>query len=298
MPSSRARHQILKGSIRRLRRTLKGISRGKPEAIHAARIATRRLRELVPLLGLSRRSTRRIVRQLRAGGRRLGKVRDVDTQMDLLEELSQLDRASGPLMGRLRDNLGGESADRRRRLARRKLERRLARTLTRLERAVDKLDGKPPGGAGELASVAALIGRRARALKDSLNRAGAFYEPDALHDVRLAVKRLRYAAELSAGETELPGAADFLLLRRTQDVLGRLNDGQVLVDRLRAEERASRTADAAASKEVDRMASLLETHGRRLHARFLRGRPALLDLCERWAPTIKGASRGRRRTGR
>src|SRR5829696_3083912 len=120
-------NSILTDRLGPLRRSLKGVSRGSPSAIRSARIATRRLRELVPMLGLDRRLTRKIVRRLRKSGRRLGKVRDVDTQLILASELLTIHSVKGALLRSFRDDLARESARRRTRLANRKLELRLQR---------------------------------------------------------------------------------------------------------------------------------------------------------------------------
>ena len=290
-----ARNKILKDRLRPLRRSLGGVSRGRPSAIHSARIATRRLRELVPLLGLGRSSTREIVRRLRQGGRRLGAVRDVHTQLLLADELLALERAGGALLRRLRDNLAHESARRHARLANRKLELRLEKAMKLLRKAADRADERKPDRANLVESVPALVERRIRNLRESLERVGTFYQPDALHRVRIAAKRLRYAAEVAADATGTPGAADIRLLKRTQDVLGKLRDAQVLLEHLRAEEQVAGAADAATSEECARLASLLDTRGRQLHARFLRERPALLELCDRWVASVTKASRRRQR---
>ena len=51
--------------------------------------------------------------------------------------------------------------------------------------------------------------------------------------MRIAVKKLRYALELAADADHVKASPDLRQLRRVQDVLGRLHDLQVLVDRAR-----------------------------------------------------------------
>jgi len=288
-------NKILNDRLRPLRRSLKGVSRGNPSAIHAARIATRRLRELVPMLGLEQRVARQIVRRLRNGGRRLGKVRDVDTQLILAGELLTLDRKKGALLRRVRDDLADESARCRTRLANRKLELKLEKAARLLRNACDRADDRQPYRSHVIDSAPALMVRRTRNLRELLERVGAAYQPDALHRVRIAAKKLRYVAEVAGDVTGTPGAADIRLLKRTQDVLGKLRDAQVMLEHLRATVPASSVEGVDASGDYDRVSSLLETHGRYLHARFLRRRQGLLGLCRRWSALFTEASPRRQR---
>src|SRR2546422_281093 len=70
-------------------------------------------------------------------------------------------------------------------------------------------------------------------LAETMAAAGAMYLPDRLHAVRIAVKKLRYAFEVSAEITGRHAPLDLDHLRRTQALLGRLHDLQVLIDRVR-----------------------------------------------------------------
>jgi CHAD domain-containing protein len=56
---------------------LAGVRTWDEEAIHQSRMASRRLRELVPLLELDHGTMRRVGRQLRRVTRRLGKLREI-----------------------------------------------------------------------------------------------------------------------------------------------------------------------------------------------------------------------------
>ena len=58
---------------------------GRPDSIHDARIATRRIREVLPLLPtMAARQWPRSVHTDQAIGRSLGKVRDADARIGLL----------------------------------------------------------------------------------------------------------------------------------------------------------------------------------------------------------------------
>jgi CHAD domain-containing protein len=99
------------------------------------------------------------------------------------------------------------------------------------------------------------------------------YSPEAIHAVRIAAKKLRYAFEL-AQELRLLGSRGVLpRLRNIQDTLGRLHDLQVLHVRV---DEARASADAAdRTAALDELAALLEEDSRQLHARFVARRDAL-----------------------
>ena len=78
----------------------------------------------------------------------------------------------------------------------------------------------------------ARVTHRALALKTALAEAGALYLPERLHVVRIALKKLRYACEVAPrrrGQYQSRTRS----LKRGQDILGRLHDVQVLLDRIR-----------------------------------------------------------------
>ena len=76
--------------------------------------------------------------------------------------------------------------------------------------------------------------RRALALSHAIDEAGAVYLPERLHAVRIALKKL---ATRSSCDVEARGPEEHrrscATLKRIQELLGRLHDLQVLVDRVR-----------------------------------------------------------------
>ena len=82
-----------------------------------------------------------------------------------------------------------------------------------------------------------------------------------------------------------------------QALLGRLHDLQVLADRVRhVQASLGRRRDARRSwRELDGLVSALEDDCRRLHARYVRERDGLLDLCERLSARARLRRPGRRR---
>src|SRR5205823_8260541 len=70
-----------------LTRMFPGVDGGDIHAVHQTRVASRRLREVVPVLQLDGRAAHRLTRKLRKLTRRLGHVRELDVLGLLLDEL-------------------------------------------------------------------------------------------------------------------------------------------------------------------------------------------------------------------
>src|ERR1700674_3141365 len=90
------RNDLLRSQLDRFTRTLDGVEAGEIGAVHRVRVASRRLRELLPILGIEQAGVRRLGRRLRKVTRRLGGVRDLDVLPVLVDEL----RESGRLPAR------------------------------------------------------------------------------------------------------------------------------------------------------------------------------------------------------
>jgi CHAD domain-containing protein len=128
------------------------------------------------------------------------------------------------------------------------------------------------------------VARRGERLAAAMRDAGAVYLTERLHTVRIALKKFRYASELSA---EIAGSprdaqtkADLRTLKHAQDILGRMHDLQVLIDRVR-QIQAADASDAKAERELEALVDTLENDCRRLHARYVRDRVALAAICVR-----------------
>ena len=130
-------------------------------------------------------------------------------------------------------------------------------------------------------AIDARVARRASTLAAAIADAGAVYLSERLHTVRITVKKLRYALELAADADHVKSTPDLRQLRRTQDILGRLHDLQVLVDRARDVQVALAPPDLNRWRELDAFVVALEEDCRRLHGRYMHDREALLALCMR-----------------
>jgi CHAD domain-containing protein len=257
---------------------------GDEHAIHQARVATRRLREIVPVV-IDTRSRRgeRLRRRLKRLTAALGPVRELDVALTLLNT-----RAAGqpaPAAMALRAHL-----TERRRAAFEHLREacdpgRARRLLSRLADLVRDRDLASRRGHGGLPSrerrrLARGVIDRARDLGTAVADAGAILIVERVHAVRIAAKRLRYALELT-GELRLARTAALVSsLRAMQDVLGKLHD----LDVLRTEGGRVRTdlpLDSIVAKDLGRLSDDIDADIRVLHARYLRGARALAALTDR-----------------
>jgi len=205
---------------------IQGVRRARdPECIHRMRVASRRLRAtldlLRPVLGEQLQAFRDGFRRMT---RALGRARDLDVQIEVLQELlgtSPLEAGAG-----LRRLLM------RRRQARARQQRRVHKALARLEgdRLVAVLEGA-------LANLGIRSSERWPLLPVVLGRVEELLtfapvvrdarQVEALHRMRIAGKRLRYTLELL-----LPLAPEALephirTAKRLQEILGEIHDADV-----------------------------------------------------------------------
>jgi CHAD domain-containing protein len=268
---------------------LHGVEAGEPRAIHRTRVATRRLRELLPVLQLDGRTARKLGRRLRRITRRLGAIRELDVLLDVMAELQKSRRYPSHVLGRITGDIRTARNSAREDVIGKPLVSELQRVSRKLEAAAGELkDGESKHGEHKLSrgrgwywAIDARVSRRATTLSKAVDDAGALYLPERLHVVRIALKKLRYAVEVAGEATGADRAADLRALKRGQDLLGRLHDFQVLIDRVRRAQASLDPPDAAVSRHLDHLVVGLEQQCRRLHARYVRERSALAAICAR-----------------
>jgi CHAD domain-containing protein len=278
---------------------LPGVESGDIKAVHRARVASRRLRELLPLLALEPKTARKLGRRLRKATRQLGGVRELDVLLTLTDELHESGRYSEKAVRRVaadvrgtRDKIRKSFSGGKRPLAE---LRRVARALAKVERKLRAAEKPRRGGAWTWA-IDARISRRAQTLLRAVEKAGSIYLSERLHDVRIALKKLRYAVELGTDAAGAKPDADLKALKRLQTLLGRLHDQQVLVDRVRSVQAALDPPDLVIWHDLDVLIIALDRNCRRLHARYVHDRSQLVDICQRLAARssgMRGASSGR-----
>jgi CHAD domain-containing protein len=301
MPVSTTRSELLRTRLRRFTRALQGVEQEDVRALHQARVAARRLRELIPVLELESGTARKLGRRLRKVTARLGTVRELDVLHLLIDELHVSRRTSSAALGRV-----GMAVSKARDEARKRLlahlptaeMRRLARKLDRIAGEVQRAEStssKTTARSWRWAIDARAAGRASR-LSTAIADAGALYLPERLHAVRIAGKKLRYAVELWAEAVREPARADLRALKRSQALLGRMCDLQVLIDRVRRTQASLTPPSVTVWRDLDALRSSLEDDCRRLHARYMRIRDTLSAVAarhsgQRHVPTARAPSR-------
>jgi CHAD domain-containing protein len=269
---------LLQRRARALIDALPGAIAGDAAALHRARVASRRLREALPVAGAAasggaQRKVRKLARRLT---RALGTVRELDVTLQILEERAEADDGHGSAIDRARGMVRVERERRRSDMLRRlsqinpdKLQRRLA-SFTAEVAAADNDAWRR--------ALAARLAHRARRLQQAIARAGAIYFPARLHVVRIAAKQLRYTLELAAeaGLTEVRPLVSSV--KRAQTTLGQLQDLQVVLRQVDAAS-AEPGLEPAARAGLARLAQTIEEDSRRAHGRYLRSAPRLAAVC-------------------
>ena len=253
-----------------LARALPKAASGNEGAVHRARVATRRLREAVPVTG----GDESLARDLRRLTRALGPVREMDVCRALIRDLAAECAWPSRLVNRL-DDACAEERDR--------ALHRLVSTAervdgARLERTIETLaaeNDRPVAARAIREALRSRVVRRAAELASAIGEAGVVYVPENLHVVRKAAKKLRYAVEMSPASVRRAAAG----LRRVQEALGTLHDLQMVQRRL--QELATGGHAAWTLRVAAGLERQMEARCRELHGAILQRVPALLRLLDR-----------------
>jgi CHAD domain-containing protein len=298
------RHDTFRKRLDPFVRALSGIEARDAEALHQARVASRRLREVLPVLELQRDATKKIGKRLRRITRRLGRLRELDVLQPIVDDLRNAGQHSAQALDKVAAAIADE-ANRTRQWLRHKLPARKLERLTRtLDDIADQID-HPRSARGNHARDArawvwaldARVVRRATRLSAAIADAGALYDADRLHNVRIALKKLRYAVELSAEARGLDRTADIDTLKRAQDILGRLHDFEIFSDRVQRVRDDSTQSAGLDVPAFDALARAAELECRQLHATFMRDRVELSAIAGRLASGQRAAAIAQRRVG-
>jgi CHAD domain-containing protein len=303
MPVVVGQSELLGAHLKRFNRTLRGLERGDTRMLHAARVASRRLRELVPILQLDAATARKLSRRLRKVTKRLGGVRELDVLLQLIDELHETRREHSDPLSRLAVTVAKARDEAREQLAEDLPVRDMRRLAKRLDRASAELQARHEKVTPVRRSqqwrwaIDARVVHRAQQLESAIRDAGAVYLPERLHVVRITIKKLRYALELSLEAAGRRAAHQLRNLTRQQDTLGRMHDLQTLIERIRQLQATLAPPSVTVWRGLDRLVSLLDEDCRRLHARYMRGRPALEALASR-LEAVSAAAAARPRSSR
>ena len=266
-----------------LRRQDPLVRRGAPDAVHRMRVAVRRLRSALatfrPLL--DREVSEPLREELRWLGRRLGEARDAEVLRDRLGTgLAEVAPApTGPVRRLVEDQLGARAEAALTRVQDALLEDRYFALMD----ALQSLALAPPWTRSAGRPVRKVLRRRVRhdwkRLVDRVDRLDAANEDEAgrqdrdhaLHEVRKAAKRVRYAVEPLVKLYGTPAEELVSALKRVQSVLGEHHDIQaVRAGLLALDEAAAATGSTFAlgvlyAREGHRADRLEQRFARRWH---------------------------------
>ena len=281
MTDSRPSEVLIRQRLAALTRTLPSASGGDVNAIHEARVATRRVRAALPIAtrGSRRRKLKKSFTRLT---RALGGVRELDVAILTLDELASDPSVPQEGLEQLRVILQEERqrlyAEMNGILQHVDLDRLQRKTLAAAEHATER--DSDQSDLKRLRSVIKRAGRRAFALQAAIENAGNIYLADRLHQVRIAVKKLRYVLEIARELSRSRASARIRMLKNAQDLLGRMHDLEVLITRIRALQGSARAPTLKVSADLDRLVRRLETECRQLHVRYMDFKKKLLELCD------------------
>ena len=259
---------LLTRRARALHRYLPLAIKGDDVGVHQARVASRRLREAVPVLAgtLKRSKAGKATRKIRRLTQALGGVRELDVTLHLLDELAASDDLSRAALQDVRLHVMAERERKRETMLSRLADVDVEKLKQRLE-SVGEAVGRDRTGAWRQVLGARLI-TRAKLLAAAIDQAGHLYSPEQLHQVRIASKKLRYALELAA-DSGVPAAAPYVrALKRTQETLGRLHDLQILQGHVAAVQ-AEPMGRAVPHAGLGAIAGRIEEECRRLHGKYV-----------------------------
>jgi len=265
--------KLLAERVRAFFRYLPVALAGDEEAVHQMRVTGRRLRVALPVLARKAQGKRvaRGRRRLRELVRTAGSSRDLDVGLSLFEERLPQGAPPSPPLRTLRRRLRSGCTRSHARMAELLLDLDLAALRRDLRRIVARR------GAGVFVVFSRLRqarDREAEVLLKELRGLAGRYEPEALHQLRIRTRRLRYLAELTASLKEQPSRAPELL-KELQDRLGRIHDTHVLAEWLKRHAEADAARGHVELAEAARaMESELRDASRALHAGLVERDPA------------------------
>lgn len=255
--------------------------RGDIRGIHRLRVATRRLREALPagaeIAALADSAQidaididpDRLIRSLRRVTKSLGPVRELDVARTVLAEFAEREAWPAAVVARvdayctrLRDQALADAVDALDGFDAKETRKRLAEIADNLQ------DRRNP------TSLTNRLREGGSALAREIGVAGTLYAPAALHEIRIAAKKLRYVLEL-AGEP-VPGA--LRKLKSLQSRLGKMHDAQVLQHRM--QELAATSGDRGLVASLTAMERAIEAACREWHAKVLKTLPGIAVLAQ------------------
>lgn len=250
-------------------------SADRVESVHELRVASRRLRAFGDVFEplVDRKSRRRVDRRLRRIARAARSLRDWDVVAARLRSLNEsakgdLERAGIDLL------LGHADAGREkqfRKFARRSKEIRVKAIERALSAQLESIRGRWSTERDAREFAAATLAGLVSEVVVALPARGGVEDPEALHELRIRLKKARYALELFEPLLGTAGAPLLSEARRLQDLLGDHHDLVVLRElarekRLELEKRRlgtlARGVEALEERLVARRRAVFEEFGK------------------------------------
>jgi CHAD domain-containing protein len=270
---------LLRQRLETLIDALPAAQSGDPHSVHAARVASRRLRAALPVLrkSLDDQAISKARTRVRRMTRALGPVRELDVALQSLEELAGRGVTSARAINHVRRVIVEERSARRRAM----LDEITPRRVERLRRELAAVGSGPEARVRPEAikDAARRVERRARELARVIEKAGSLYVPERLHLVRVAAKKLRYAMEVERELKRSRAVARIRQLKALQDCLGRLHDLHILSEKTRSARSQVPGIDKRLVDDLDALIDAIERDGRKEHAAYMRRRDSILKLC-------------------
>jgi CHAD domain-containing protein len=251
---------------------------GLTDHVHDARVATRRIRELLPLISDRRRVLDDLQQRFKRIGRALGRVRDSDVLIDFIKSLETRIPHAAPTL------VMNRQAHERNRL---ELTRELIKTLEKLdaERLLSSLSTETRSAhvfSRRLASspawqalVQRTLMRRAEESEAAIITATGVYFPKRTHAARIAIKKFRYVLEIAHGTAEREAHDAIHALKHAQGVLGEIHDRQVFIDEL---SNALEALEPERREPLTLVTQVVEAEIHSLHQKYLGLRTSLLEI--------------------
>ena len=287
MNASTSRDRLWRKRLNELSAVWPDFVSGRTTGLHKTRVASRRIREALPIVGASAppAKVKKLSKKMRALTRSLGPIRELDVELGILDDKSKTAGAPERAIEMVRREVASRRQALREELAGNAPVGDVKKLLRKLERVGTAVRAETKGKKGKRQKadrafeaqwrgvLATRLMRRAKALGAAIEDAGPLYAPERLHEVRISIKKLRYALEI-ARDAGVPASAGLVrLLKRHQERLGHLHDLQMLLKHVRETEASpgvgSRVNDLSAYAES------LDRACRRLHAGFVEHRSEL-----------------------
>jgi CHAD domain-containing protein len=275
------RHDLASGTLRLFRHEA-GVRTGEdPEAVHQARVATRRLRSTLRTFSelLDKEWTDRLRDDLKWLADLLGQVRDTDVLLARFSgHLAGLPADDAKVGPRLLATLVDQRDQARRRLLGAMAQDKYAKLLDDLVAAAAAPALLPGADRPAAEAMPPLVAKPWKKLRKAVRKAGDDPADDQLHQIRIRAKRARYAAEAVEPAIGKPAEDYADAVADLQSVLGDHQDAVV-------GEAWLREAAASSRRDVALVAGLL----------IAAERASAAETRDRWQPVWKAANRKRLR---